>query len=313
LSNRGCLINSSSLTSDSAELERLREQPGHIDGEVAESANRLLIPWFLCFRKSDLRPVSGDSMDLQLPCTTVEQAVRNLEQSLPVFEAIAGDAVLARPYWELACAMVRRLPLRYLTMDPTEPLQIMEEPPEGFTAQFAAAMSGDLAAIPHLKTLCGYDDSVAPYPIDILYSMPGGDPDEIRMWNASVLDGGFQPDFQYVTWSHASGTAEPAKPPPAPSSLFGELYDVRGLMEGWIKAEVPTAPGVDCGLQSGAVEQLQVDIYARSVADAKRLESSATLRGRLKALADIRLVPWCQKYGFGWKGFRFSSPDWAQS
>jgi hypothetical protein len=55
LSNNAYLINSSSPTSDPAELERLRGQPGHIDAVVAEGSNRLLIPWFLCFRKPDLR------------------------------------------------------------------------------------------------------------------------------------------------------------------------------------------------------------------------------------------------------------------
>src|SRR5262245_46153199 len=131
MSNRGYMINTSSPTSDPAELERLRERPGHIDGQVAESANRLLIPWFLCFRKADLRPVACDWIPkLQLPCTTVEQAVRNLEQSLPVFEAIAEDPMLARQYWEVSCVLVRGLPLRYLTIDPFEPLQIAPQEPE---------------------------------------------------------------------------------------------------------------------------------------------------------------------------------------
>jgi len=309
LANRGYLINSSTRTSDPAELERLREHPGHVDGDIAESANRLLIPWFLCFRKPDLRPVHCDFVQLQLPCTTVEQAVRNLEQSLPVFEAIARDLALARPYWELSCTLLRRLPLPYLTMDPIEVLQLGRAAPEVLAAHIVGALSGDFAAIPHLKFLSGYDDSAPPYPLEVLYSVPAGNKDRRRVWNASVLDGGFQPNFKYVIWRKAKDVAAPAAPPPPPESVFGELRGVRDVLKGWIQARVPSAPGADLGLWPGAVEQLQVAIYAGSDADARHLEGNADLRRQLDDLARTHLEPWCRKWGFGWKGFRFSSPE----
>lgn len=40
MANRGYLINSSTMKGDGSEFERLREKPGHVDGEIAESANR---------------------------------------------------------------------------------------------------------------------------------------------------------------------------------------------------------------------------------------------------------------------------------
>ena len=307
MANRAYLINSTSLTSDPAELEQLRNSHGHVDGEVAESSNRLLIPWFLCFRESDLRPVRN--RNFRLPCTTVAQAARNLEQSLPIFEAIAGDPTLAKQYWTLSCTLLRRLPLPYLTMDPTEVFLLGDEPSD---ESIAAALSGNLTAVPHLISLSGYNQEVQPYPLDVLYSMPEGEANEARTYNSSVLDGGFQSDFKYVMWNTTSGAAAPHTPQPPPDSVFGELRDVSRLIEGWVKTEVPSAAGAGLGIWVGNPELLEVNVYASSVADAKSLESNAQLRGKLDDLAGGRLQPWCTKYGFAWSGFRFSAPKWAQ-
>jgi hypothetical protein len=84
---------------------------------VAEGSNRLLVPWFLCFRPGDERNVVGPSGPVPRPATTVAKAARNLEESRPAFEAIAGDARLAGGYWSLACKLVRRLPLPYVTLE----------------------------------------------------------------------------------------------------------------------------------------------------------------------------------------------------
>ncbi|RYF39333.1 MAG: hypothetical protein EOO25_15220 [Comamonadaceae bacterium] len=310
MANRAYLINSSSLTSNPAELERLRDQPGHVDGEVASSANRLLIPWFLCFRRGDLRPVHCNFMPLELPCTSLEQAVRNLEESLPVFEAIAGDAALARPYWELACARLRGLPLPYLSMDPTEVLQMGMLPPLAIAQHLVGALSGDLAAVPSLKALANYEDKAAPYPLEVLYAMPGGKKQDRRIWNASVLDGGFN---TFVRWRKKAGTAEPALPPGLPDSLFGELYDVPDLLKAWLAKASPSAVGAELGLWPGETEQLQIDIYTRSDEDAAKLQAHAELRRQLEELASTRLQPWCQKHGFGWNGCVLSAPEWARN
>jgi hypothetical protein len=312
LGNRAYLINTSWLTADPSEVAG-KHASGHISGEVASSNDRLLIPWFCCFRKSDLRPVKVDTEHLELPCTTLKQAVRNLEHSLPIFEALAHNPKIAHDYWTLACTLLRRLPLPYLTMDPTE--VFFADDPKPMETALVGALSGDLSAIPHLKKLTDYDDSVLPYPIDALYSMGGGQPDQARIWNSSVLDGGFE-DFQFITWSLPHGVAKPSSPPPLPDSTFGQLYDVRDLIEKWIKAVVPTAPGSDMGLWPGegkGREHLQIQIYAKSDADAKQLESDPGLRRHLDQLARTRLEPWCREWGFGWQGFLFQAPDWARS
>jgi hypothetical protein len=313
MANRGYLINTSSLTSDPDELARLRDQPGHVDGVVAEGSGRVSIPWFLCFRQSDVRMVPWREGRLPLPCTTVEQATRNLEESLPVFEAIAGDPALAQPYWSLACALVRRLPLPYLALSPIEVLDMDSQPVEAIAAEIMGALSGDLSAVPHLKSLAEYQDDAPAYPLEVLYSVPTGiDRYGSRTWNATVLDGGFQPNFEYVIWNKASDTAAPEAPPPLPQTAFGALYDVKGLLDGWIKEEVPSAPGGGMGILPGPPESLVVDIYACSDADAKQLEASPRLRQRLETLANERLEPWCRGHSFGWEGFRFSSPAWTR-
>jgi hypothetical protein len=312
LSNNGFLINSSTPTSDPAALERSRMRPGHVHGEVAMSSNRLLIPWFLCFRRADLLPVPNEQGALQLPCTTVEQATRNLEASLPVFEAIAGDATLARPYWQLACALVRRLPLPHVVLQVGEILDMGTHTPESFTRILVGALSGDLDAVPHLKALAEYQEDVAPYPLDVLYSVPGVERHSPRTWNASVLDGGFQPDFRFVHWAHAPGTQVPEAPPPVPPATFGDLYVVPGLLRQWALAEAPASPGAEMRLHPGTPEQLRIEIYARNDEDARRLAGSATLAARIEALAQRVLLPWCRTYGFEWHGCRVTVPDWAR-
>jgi hypothetical protein len=305
LANNGFLVNASSLTSDPAEFQRLRGQPGHIDAVVAESSNRLLIPWFLCFRVSDLRPVPYNGLEIQLPCTTVEQALRNMEQSLPVFEAIAGSAALGQPYWKLACEGVRRLPLAYLALSPIEILD-MDGNPQVPAAQIVGAVSGDLSAVPHLKALSEYQEG-PPYPLDVLYGVGQGiDPHGARNWNASVLDGGFLWNFDYVHWNKADDVAAP-RVPALPDAAFGELRDVKGLVEAWIKADAPGSRAiVGLGLLPGTPEQLVLRAHATSEADVQQMQASAGLRSRLDALARERLEPWCRKNGFGWAGCEFS-------
>jgi hypothetical protein len=250
--------------------------------------------------------VSSQPAPLQLPCTTVEQAVRNLEQSLPVIEAIAGDAVLARPYWELARAMVRRLPLAYVALIPTEVMEL-DADTEAFAANIVAAMSGDLAAMPHLKALAEYNDEVPPYPLDVLYSASIGiDRWAPRTWNATVLDSGFV-DFRYVSWNKSAESAAPVVPP-VPEATFRRAAR-RARAGQWLgSAGGALRVGRGSRLMKGSPEQLFVQINAKSAADARQLESSTSLRGQLDALARDRLEPWCAKHGFGWEAFASGLP-----
>ena len=308
MSVNGYLLNSNARASDAEELKALRTRPGHLDAVVAEGSNRLLVPWFLCFRPGDVRGIDAASGPLPRPCTTVAQATRNLEGSLPVFEAIAGDAALAEAYWSLACKLVRRLPLPYLSLELSEVLESGGDTPEHAARQVMGALSGDLTAVPFIKSLVEYRDGVAPYPPDVLYAIGGGiDVYGDRTWNSTVLDGGFQPDFKYVAWNKAGDTPEPQAPPLLPDSDFGELRGVKERIAGWAKAVVPSA-NAWATLVPGSPEGVAVYVYARSEADTARLQSSEDLRSRLDPLERELFGPWCRKHGFDWKGFHMSPP-----
>lgn len=312
MANRAYLINCSAPVRNRAELGSLRTQPGQVFGIVAEGANRLPIPWFLCFRPGDLPAVAPDQVAMHMPCVEREQAVRNLEQALPTLAAITGDAGIAQAYGSLALAMLRRLPLPYVALDPVEVFMLSSEPPVKTGERFAAALAGDASAVPHLKAMAGYRDGAAAYPLEILYSVPGGQRNEDRAWNASVLDGGFQPNFRFVGWIKAKETPAPEAPGPVADALFGTLKDVPALVQGILAAQAPDAAGSELALAPGAPEQLQLEIYASSPAEVPRLEAHAGLRAQLDDLVRTRLQPWCKQHGFGWKGVRFSSPDWAR-
>ena len=311
MANRGYLINTTAFTSDPAELTRMRAQAGHIDGEVASSANRVLIPWFCCFRKCDLRPVKNPDYALQLPCTTVAQATRNLEASLPVFTGLVREESVARAYWDFACGMVRRLPLPYLTVNPLE--VFLSTDPPAYIAALSGALKSDGISLPHLVQLCEYDTSAAPYPLDVLYSIPAGEADEARMFNASLLDGGFQPDFKYVHWNLGPGAQAPPAPPPVPDAAFGELRAVPTELKRLVKTADPASAGAELTLYSvRGRDHVQAQVYSRSVAAAKALEAHSALRRQLDELAHTQLEPWCRKHSFGWNGYVFQAPEWAR-
>lgn len=312
MANRAYLINTTAPVHSRTELTSQRGQPGHVFGIVAEGANRLPIPWFLFFRPSDLPQVPPEQAVMSMPCVAVDRAVANLEHAMPTLTAITGDADVARSYGALALTMLRRLPLPYIAMDPVEVFMLSSEPPAAMGARFAAALVGDSSAIPHLKAMSEYKEGVAAYPIDILYAVPGGLRNEARAWNASVLDGGFQPNFKFVSWVKAKETPAPAVPDPVPEAAFGEIRDVPALVRGWLQAQATGAQGAELALAPGSPEQIHLEFYLGSPKDVPAAEANAGLRQQIADLVSARLEPWCRKYGFAWKGFRFSSPDWAR-
>jgi hypothetical protein len=311
MANRGYLLNSSAPTADPSELDRLRSEPGHVDAVVAESANRLLIPWFLCFRREDLKPAQWRGNAVQMPCTTVEKAVRNLEASQPVFEAIAGQPEIGRQWCNFARTMTSYLPLPYLLLEIDEILDMGDESDaEAMVQHIAGALSGDLSAVPHLKALAEYEEGERPFPIDVLYNAPWGKEDSSRGWNTTVLDCGFV-SFEYIHWNKAEATPAPKVRIP-PQETFGQLRDVRDRMSGWIKDAGVSDPSAGISTVPGEPDQLRGDIYAESDEEARRLEQEPTLASRLDLLARRRMRPWCEKNGFAWAGFHFSSPDWKR-
>jgi hypothetical protein len=312
MANCAYLINTTAAAQSRAALASQRTQPGQIFGIVAEGANRLPIPWFLLFRPSDLPQVPADQVAMSMPCVRVDRAVANLENAMPTLTVITGDADIARSYGSLALTMLRRLPLPYVAMDPVEVFMLSSEAPTAMGQRFAAALAGDASAIPHVKALSEYREGVPAYPLDILYAVPGGQRNADRAWNASALDGGFQPNFKFVSWVKAKDTPAPEMPQPVADAAFGEIRDVPGLVQGWLREHAPECAGGELAVTPGSPEQLGLELYVRSAKEVPAAEANAALRQQIAGVVAGRLEPWCKKYGFAWKGVRFSSPEWAR-
>ena len=107
MANRAILLNTPFLTSDPWLLEGKLKEPGTDFMEVAEAAYKIPVPWLLCFQPEDIRPVNvpletdadapARAIEVGLPCTSVRQALKNMEQALPIFAAIAGHSKIGKP------------------------------------------------------------------------------------------------------------------------------------------------------------------------------------------------------------------------
>jgi hypothetical protein len=89
MANRASLPNTSFLTSDPALLNERLKEPGNDYVEVASASYKVPIPWLCCFRQEDIRAVKvpmeeGEDQEAGLPCTSVAQALLNLEAALPL-------------------------------------------------------------------------------------------------------------------------------------------------------------------------------------------------------------------------------------
>lgn len=198
MANRSYLYNTLLLSSDVDQLFEKLEDPGNDFAQIAEGAYRLPIPWLCCFRQDDIRTIAvsyvdrqGEDKTLQIavPCTTVEQARKNLEQSLPVFEQIAGDPALGKEFLDTAIKGLQNLPLPYLTMAVIE--VFFGNDPEEESRKLTLALGGGPEAITAMKDLALYDDSQPPYPLAALYGDHPSE-DETRLRNTVALDGAFR-------------------------------------------------------------------------------------------------------------------------
>ena len=195
MSNRAYLLNSKILTNDYVRLNELSKKHGVVYDEAAQAANRLPLPWLCCFRQSDLRPYTvcyedSDGNEVRetcrIPCISLGNAVRNLKASLPLYEKIVGDARIAREYWQDAVTALELLPLPFLTL-------YAEEVIDGAYAEFAAALSGNEDAIPHLLIFCGYSRGSLPFTLGEWSNLSFEElrDDETRRYNAAALDCAF--------------------------------------------------------------------------------------------------------------------------
>lgn len=203
MSNNAYLLNTALLSSDPYLLWRKRREPGNDYAEVGEGVYRIPIPWLCCFRSADLRrvllPETGDhdqasARAVRLPCTTVRQAQRNLEQALPLLARIAGDEALVRPYWQDALQRLERLPLPYLTIHSLELMSLAGV--EEHAQLLVRALGGGDDAIAALKELSGYEDG-SPPPSFAQFCGEAPDTPEVEPANGAALDSGMFGEDHY--------------------------------------------------------------------------------------------------------------------
>lgn len=222
MANRAALLNTDLPSSDIVQLLDPSGEGGPQVFCVAESANRLPVPWLACFRSEDLRPVSvpvqsfsgeTQALSLQLPCTTVAMAQQRLQESLPLFTALVGDTALAEGYWRRACDGLARLPLPYLTLDPIEVLLLndVEEEAEGLVQ----VLEGGAGALPWLQRLSFFEPGFAPYSAEAYYGEAAEELDHMaRLGNSAALDPGYIPPMAVTARPRPSPAQAPAQSAP---------------------------------------------------------------------------------------------------
>jgi len=323
MANRTYLLNTAFPTSDPDLLEAKLSEPGNDFVEVAEAAYKIPVPWLLCFQPEDIRPVripveegedfeSGDAaaggVEVGLPCTSVKRALKNMEQALPVFESIAGDAKLGKMFWQVAMSHLQGLPLPHLTMNPIE-VMFMDDPIP-YAQLIRAAIGGGKTAIEGLIDLSCYEKGVLPYPPDVLYAVTGRDHNEARMQNSVALDIGYA-NF----WHDSAGTEGAQRPgiplainsPAAAPNLRTLLEEVETLARA--KAKSASAHLSFAPRMASQSEQLKMLLSAGTDAECDALVKDMSLRRILDGSMHTKLNMLCQSYGFSWVGYVFRSDE----
>ncbi|WP_269629840.1 hypothetical protein [Pelomonas sp. BJYL3] len=240
MANRACLINA-----DMPGVPPQLHPPGAGSEpsqalRVAEAANRLPLPWLLCFRPEDLLPAvvrlqngpeQFSTVALNLPCTSVAAARERLQQALPIYVALTGDAALAKSYWRRACEGLNDLPHPWLTMDPIEVLCLNDFDEDART--LAESLGGDASALPDLKWLSGYDDGFAPYGAAAYFDGDPGALDHVaRLGNSAALDPGYVRPSPLEGVSRARKEAPPQVAARAPLAANDSAKLHEGLTRG---------------------------------------------------------------------------------
>ncbi|MBV8633451.1 MAG: hypothetical protein JO002_03085 [Burkholderiaceae bacterium] len=318
MANRAYLLNTATKTSDPYLLANQLGVPGNDYLEVSAAAYRIPVPWLLCFRVEDLCAVdvkiesSDDDQEAtcvtqtQLPCTTVEQALLNIEQALSLFERIAGNQMLGRGYWQLALDTLRTYPLPYLAMNPLEVMFMADL--EGCQAEIKAALGGDIDC---LKSLSGYVDGVAPYPVDVLYQVAGPNLDQSRIDCAVALDIGSS-DF----WHLSRNSPERAKRQDAAywtreASLCSVSAELESLLRSHCQlySEVPSVHLGFAQRAAGQPEHMKVLISTGTDGEWDELRSDVILRQQMDGhIADL-FKHVCEQRSIIWQGYVFQSSE----
>ena len=296
MANRAFLLNTSFLTSDPYLLDAKLKEPGMDFVEVAEAAYKIPVPWLLCFKPEDIRPVSvrfeeeddededdedneadeadnepsARTVEVGLPCTSVKQALQNMEQARPIFEAIVGDSKLARTFWQNAMSYLQVMPLPYLTVNPLEVMFMTDPLP--YAQQMRIALGGGKAAVDSLVDLSCYEKGVRPLPLDVLYAVPGGDRNDPRLQNCVALDIGYGNDWHNCAASEGVQRAKlplPILSPAAAPNLYTLLEEAQQVAKTHIKsARLHLGFAPEKGAQS---QQLKMLISADTDAECSAL------------------------------------------
>ncbi len=306
MSNRALLLNTAFLTSDPYLLDTKLSEPGMDFVEVAEAAYRIPVPWLLCFRPEDIRPVSVPlederTQEVGLPCTSVKQALGKMERSLSIFESIAGNSKIAQMFWQNAMFYLQALPLPYLTLNPIEVMFMMDPLP--YAQLMRIAMSGDSAATDALIDLSCYEKGIQPFAPDVLYAIAGGDRRDPRNENCVALDIG------YGNFWHDAADSEGEHPdlllPITSPTVAPNLRTLSDQVEALAKTLVKSA-GVTLSFAPKTATQgepLKMLLSADSDAECATLLNDKSLRAELDGPIRTALSSICQDYGFTWVGY----------
>lgn len=322
MANRTHLLNTPILTSDPYLLADRLSEPGSDYLEVAIAAYKIPVPWLLCFRREDFQPVTvqfdededGDTpagVEVYFPVTSAEKALENMAQSLPVFEAIAGDAKLGKMFWQNAMTTLRGLPLPYLCINPIEVMFMDEHTP--YMESMFAATGRDDTAIRNLMDLSAYEPGVRPYPPDVLYTVAtkaDDSYDETRLQNCVSLDMGYSSFWIKSTGEQrahyeelVSYIDEPAVSPNL-RTLKNELTEVASARIKSVKLHLGFALKDET-----SPERLKLLICPETDADCNLLSNEKSFIEILDGHFCNSFKKLCQEYGFSWAGYVIMSHE----
>jgi len=327
MANRPYLLNTLTLANDPYALRTNEVAPGNDYLEADGPSYRIPVPWLCCFRPDDLKPVvieteedennpSGSSVQY-MPSTTVARAIHHLEQSLPLFEMIAGDSTIAHAYWSRALAFLRSLPLPFLALDPGEILD-MTDREEGL-ATLTRALAGSSDAIAALKEFSGYEEGALPYPIDIFENVAGGD--QRRTDNAIALDVAGYARWQRHGADPFGSDDDPVVAPPTAGQH--DLGTLRDRIIALLTAREPDASAfyrsmpaastlmgkMRSLLQGAQPVGLKMLLYTATTAQRDRLLADRDLLTLINGDIADQLRTTCTGYGMAWAGFVMESME----
>lgn len=215
MANRGLLLNTDRRCDAPCDLESMRRQSSSI--HIAESANRIPVPWLACFRSEDLRatrcrlmtgPDAFEIIELMLPCASVVSARSALESQRPLFDALIGDTAVAESYWSAALNGLSELPLANLAMDPVEVLLLNDLDEEAATLE--QCIRGNNKELDLVRRLSFFEQGFGVYSFDEFMNAPPEslDHDARKGNSAALLFGRIAREY----WVQPSqSTREPAK------------------------------------------------------------------------------------------------------